>query len=102
MYVETYNGFFKLRKRKREIYEEEDSDVGEEKSDAENDLDVTDLMWGLGDGGPQGAKGDSLIEVFVGSWAQNKVDILHIYIEGYLIEAIVCRVHEPCLVVGFI
>ena len=31
----------------------------EEKSDAENDLDITNLMWGLGDGGPQGGKGTS-------------------------------------------
>ena len=61
-----HNGFLELRKRKREIYDEEDSDVEEEKSDAENDLDIGDLAWGLGDGGPQGAKGASFTNTSAG------------------------------------
>ena len=43
-----------LRKRKRELLEEEDSDVEPMDSDEESDLDVTGISWGLGDGGPQG------------------------------------------------
>ena len=41
------------RKRKREILEEEESDV-EVASDGEKDLDVFDMSWELGEGGPQG------------------------------------------------
>ncbi|CAE7794031.1 unnamed protein product [Symbiodinium necroappetens] len=44
----------KVLKRKREIYEEEDSDVEMEASDDEKDLDVFNMSWGLGDGGPKG------------------------------------------------
>ncbi|CAE7310029.1 unnamed protein product [Symbiodinium sp. CCMP2592] len=41
----------KVLKRKREIYEEVDSDAEFEESDNEKDLDVFSHSWGLGDGG---------------------------------------------------
>ena len=44
-----------MRKRKREIYEEVDSDAEFEESDDEKDFDVFGGSWGgLGSGGPKG------------------------------------------------
>ncbi|OLP92440.1 hypothetical protein AK812_SmicGene25753 [Symbiodinium microadriaticum] len=43
----------KMLKRKREIYEEEDSDAEMQESDDEADLDVFGMNWGLGEGDDQ-------------------------------------------------
>ncbi|CAE7717972.1 unnamed protein product [Symbiodinium sp. CCMP2592] len=44
----------KMLKRKREIYEDVDSDADYEESDNEKDLDVFSMGWDLGEGGPKG------------------------------------------------